>query len=1408
MYWVGNVPLEAPSDHIFHLFSGNVQSILRGNDKICVYVAHLPYKMNCVTCSYKKTIILLTLFLFHLAGGYVLGQDQVYFKSLTPTHNNKQQFVSNVAQDSLGNIWMSSSQGVLIYNGYTFSLIDKESIFPIIDGQDRIEYIINDESKNIWINTRNGLLAKYETRRGQFESFDHKLGKKMIRRVRPNGKQVWMATKSGDIYIYSKQKFDSITTIPNINMADNMVNNLDFDKNDNVYVGTTQGKIYKYSVQSGRQTEIVGPFTDYPGGIVLRMDKENRLWIGTEGNGLHIYDIAQQKIISKDFLKGDTGNIESSLFLSLFLDSDENIWAGTDGNGVYKINSKTGYVQSYKKRYLDEFSIESNTILDINEDDHKNIWLTNKYGTLNIIPKTNKDVNYHTGSDNTIPMRVLSIFKASDQTLWIGTDGNGLTRILDNGTSKQYFNDAENSFYVQSIIEDQGHDLWFGTYRNGLWHYNPGTKTFKSLSVVNEKGQMAQDIRELFKDSKGRVWVGSNVSLNVYNSEQKLLASFGNNKNGLHGVIVEKIIEDLQGNIWVGQIGGGLFKFVENNQNINHSFFENYPSPSGEIVPRIISMICSSDDKIWLINEQFKLNVFDIKNKTFTEFENLKTIKDLTFKAINLVDKDNIWASTGNAIVHLNAKTCTTKMYYSSDGLPDGSFMLKSTFKDKDGQLYFGSTKGVAHFFPEKLKKEPLNPKLVVHDVQVLNKPAKDLLPDQIKSEVFNLDHLNLGYNQSSFSIRFSAIDNILNPNYFYSYRLMGFDDEWKSTYTEGFASYTNVPPGGYTLEIKAHGMNDLSSSVEKRINITIQQPFWNKPLAYVIYFALLSLLVFIIVKWYRVRKKLFINRVIHAKEHDLHNTKMDFFTKMSHEIQTPITLILGPIDDMLKRAELNGNMLLKERLNIIANNAKKLSRIARELTLVRSSDSNRLNLLVSQNNLHSDILDICSSFKELARNKQIDFSISCPKNLDHTWYDKEKLEHILYNLLSNAFKYTPTEGNVQLHVSPINKKSFVKISVSDSGLGIEKEELDKIFEIFYRSSTNKQYKGAGIGLALTKDLVTLHKGKIKVKSVPHEGTTFAVKIPVAEKFYDDSEKIAINHFTPKKVQVESIQPQEEPQNTQHKKSILVVEDNYELQQLLKDLLSPQYNILLADNGEEGFYHAKNNIPDLIISDIMMPQMDGIVMSKELKKHNLTKHIPIVLLTAKNSTKAKIEGLKTGAIEFINKPFNTNELLLKVNNLLLSKEHIISKYRKELINRPQFVQNQSQDEIFLENLVDHINRNMADPDFKVQQLAQSLNMSYSSLYRKCLNVTGLSVIDFTRDMRLKKGAVLLTKFGYSISEAAHLVGFNDSKYFSKSFKGQFGTTPKDFKKRANTAENIEYYLSIHQINNTDFDFGS
>ncbi|CAM1363207.1 two-component regulator propeller domain-containing protein [Tenacibaculum xiamenense] len=1346
--------------------------------------------------KYKITILSCTLLLSFVA---VIAQDNINFKHITPKFNNKSIFISQTAQDSFGNIWMNSQDGILKYNGYSYDFIEKEEFFPSIGDNEKLTEIKEDEYKNVWIKSGKGLLGKYNSEEGKFEDFSAKF-KAPIDAIKPKGKEIWVVSTTGILQRYKNQKIETVANIPNLNGIDNKISGIEFVNKQELYISTTKGKIYSFSNVTKRLKELIGPFTDYPTHVLLKADNNNRLWIGTE-TGLLIYDLHKESFIHNNFFKNSPYNLSNRIFTTLFLDKEDNIWAGTDGDGLYKINSKTRKIEVYKKERANEFSLTSNTIVNINQDSRGNIWIVTKYGGFDIIPKQSKYINYHKGSNNNIPLRILCMYKSKNGDLWIGTDGNGITKINKNHNyPKQYF-DTDN-FYVQSITEDDNGNIWFGTYKNGLWFYNRHSNTFKNIPVVNSKNQKATDVRTVFKDSKGRIWVGSNTAINIFSSDQDLIASFCQNKNGLRGVIAESIIEDATNTIWIGVHKGGLFKFKE-NATIQHSSFVIYENKfdNNNNNPKVISMLIGKPNEIWFINGASKLNLFNTKTEEFENFDSLKSLKKATLMALANQDSNNIWMSSANGVHHFDRKNNLVRSFHTSDGFQSNSFMLRSSFKDKNGNIYFGTAKGLNFFDPKKVIKKNSKAKLFVNDIKVLNKPVKSILSDQITKDVNYLGKLDLKNDQSSFSVKFAAIGDVLNPNYSYTYKLNGFDKEFKTTISEGLATYTNVPAGKYVLEIKTNEINEGTLIDSRNIAINIDQPIWNKPMAYLFYLMLLSLLTYGITKWYFLRKKLLIFKISRRKENELHKAKMNFFAKMSHEIQTPITLILGPIEDMQKRAELNGNMLLKERLNIISNNANRLSRIARELTLTRNKELNKLNLAVTPNHLYENISKINLSFKELARSKKIDFSINCPKNLSNAWYDKEKIEHILYNLLSNAFKYTPSEGNVQLYVTPIKNKSMLQISITDSGPGITKEDLKDIFKIFYRCKNNTQINGAGIGLALVKELIILHKGKIKVKSSLGEGTTFIIKFPIAESSYSSSEKITSSETTePLPTINETVVIQDEETHDNTKKTILIVEDNFELQHFLKNLLKSEYNILLAENGEEGFYYAKNNIPDLILSDIMMPEMDGITMSKELNKNKLTTHIPIILLTAKNSTKSKIEGLKTGAIEYINKPFNTNELLLKINNILVSKENVITKYRKEIINKPKVNINQSQDEKFLEKLASTVNKRLSDSSFKVDELTDIFNMSYSSLYRKCLSLTGLNLIEYLRLFRLKKAAVIIAKYGYNISETAYLVGFNDPKYFTKSFKKYFSLTPKEFKINAlEHPENIEDYLKKFNI---------
>lgn len=1336
------------------------------------------------------------------------AQNVVNFNHISPSINNKQVTVKKTIQDNWGNILMVCSEGILKYDGYDYYLTKNEHIFPNIKPNDEIKDIIKIKDTNFLIRTRNGLLSEFDHKTGVYKNLNESILENiLVSAVYYNNNIIWLTSTDGNFYRYKNEQLELLTTLKHHQRKINNVIDLKVnDFNNQVYIGTKNGKVFNYSLEKELLTEITGPFTNYPGIIVLTIDDFNRLWIGTETHGLFVYDLSKKVFIQKGLFTDNNQDIHQGLFLTLFKDSSGNIWAGTDGNGLFRINPKTGQTTVFTKQEKISLSLSSNTVLDINEDHNKNIWVATNYGSLNIITKTNENINYLSGSENDNPVRILSIYKDQNK-LWIGTDGWGIKKVTfkeDGSKLKEQFFKPEGQnkgFYVQSITADSKGNIWFGTYKNGLWIYDINKKVFSQLPIYNSQNHRATDVRTVFTDSKNRIWISSNVSLNIYSPNKEILASFEQNTKGLNETIVESIIEDSRNNIWLGVFNSGLNRFEENKRNLNYSTFKNYTQYNVDNVfnfSSVRSIALGTKNKLWLISNHGKMLSFNTETNTYQNYNEYIKDTEQIFNGVLIDDNGEIWLSSNNGIYHFNPINKKLKTYHLMDGLQSNSFMSRSTFKDDKGILYFGGIKGLNYFSPTKISKISTTGQLQIQQIEILNQSIESFPTFKNNLPIANLSKLNLEYKQSSFSFKFSAVGNIVNPNYFYAYRLKGFDDNWITNHPERIATYTNIPPGNYTFEVKAGTKTGVWDIPVKKVDIVINQPWWFSTTAFIIYFILLGVFIYLLKRWYDLKKRIFLQKVVHKKEKEVHKSKIAFFTKMSHEIQTPLTLILSPINDMRKKATESGNLLLEEQLQIIANNAMRLSKTARYLTLLRENEADKLKLTVSENNLSHHINTIKLSFKELARKKHIDFEAQISEGLLCVWYDKEKLEHVLYNFLSNAFKFTPNDGRILIKVTTIKNNTKVSIAVKNTGSLISKKELDKIFKLFYQI---KEGKGTGIGLALSKELTTLHKGEIKVKSNKKTGTVFSMVVPITEDAYTNDEKLIleepVNLFTTvpvfQKANNDAVTTIDKSQKT-----IIIIEDNIELQNFLKNSFNKQYNIILADDGEDGYSKSCKHIPDLIISDVMMPKLDGIAMCKKLQKNKATQHIPIIILTAKYSTNSKISGLESGAIEYLYKPFNMQELFLKVNNILANKEHIITEYRKEIINNPKVAIEKSEDEKFVEELVSIINSKLNDSKLKVEDIATALNMSYSTLYRKCLSITGKSVLDFITELRLKKAAILLVKYNYSISDTAFLTGFNDPKYFSKSFKRLFNKTPMKFKKEAQLI-GTEKHLKDHNV---------
>ena len=1349
--------------------------------------------------KYLIKLILLLVFCSHHF--FLLADESTNFIHLSAEVDREQTNANNVIEDSLGYLWLNSDKGILRFDGYDYKAYSFSDVMGNNAISSSILNIVKDKNNRIWFVSKKGNISELLPS-GKFTPyFSNILNLKEhqnLESVAIGESRLWLGSNFGTLIGQSLS--DSTFIKFDINSNNETITSISEGINNNVWFSTSSGRIFKGNTLSMNIEEVLVPYSQSSNTTILTTDLEGNLWIGTELNGLYFYNIITQAFEQFHKKAKASHYIPTNMIIRIFRDSKGLIWAGTDGGGLCQVNPNTKKVKIYKHSKTNKFSLKTNTVIGFGETQNSDIWIFTNYGNINILPNESSTVGYYSGSLSGTPTRVLSILNCKDGSLWMGTDGEGISVVNNQGKAlKQFIANSKsgnglNGNYIQAMVEDKNKNKWIGTYLNGLSYYNYKTNQFTSIQIKNEEGQVATDVRSLYIDKKNRIWAGTNLGIFVFTNFNKQIAFFPNNSNGLSGSIAEVFIEDENKQLWIGMFNGGICLLNE-NKSIENSNFTTYPlsKSNNQLESSITHGATDLNGNLYLLNSYSKLIKFNTKNKHAEDIEGF-SVEDLHgCIAIVLSDSTNIWVSKTGGISHLDLNTKQVYSYTWKNGTLKERYLSGSCGADKYGQLYFGGVGGVNFFYPNQMKTTKKQFQLRINHLEILNRDANEIIPDQITEGIEQVKTIKLNHKQTSFSFQFSIINDHLDPNYFYAYRLKGFNTNWITTETNRIATYTNIPYGEYTFEVKAGTKRNVWDIEPRTMQVIVLSPLWQRWWAYLFYgFAIIIALFFIIrysIMWAKLKKKLLLEEWQNEKNNELYAMKMNFFTKMSHEIQTPLTLIMAPIESMIERAE--GNLLLKQRLNVIHNNAKRLSRIALELMTVRNKELGKLQLRTSNNNISKHCETIAQSFKEQARFKHIDFTFEADDDNIMLWYDKDKLEHVIYNLLANAFKFTPREGQIQFNIQSNYEHFFLKIS--DSGIGIDEENLKHIFDMFYQSKEGKAVGGTGIGLALTKELITLHKGEINVVSSVNQGAEFSIKLPLGRKHLNEDEII-------EKTDTNEINQTENSHkedlytpsiNPSSKIKLLIVEDNYEMLLLLKDTFSNYYNVFTAENGKEALSLLQELRPDLIISDIMMPIMDGISLCKEIKNGKTTRHIPIILLTARNTTQSKLEGLKYGAIEYINKPFNVKELTLKVNNILEAKKQIIEQYRSEILTSNKEIEVESPDEKFIEAILLEIENNFEDPEFRLEELAEPLHMSYSNIYRKFQSLTDKTLVDFVRTFRLQKAVPLLINHNFTISEIAFRVGFNDPKYFSKCFKKEYDKTPKQYKQEHDQTKKIQ-----------------
>ena len=1346
-------------------------------------------------------------------------ETAIKFNHLSFKEGLAQSPISTIIKDSKGFIWLGSWKGLTRYDGYTFRTFNHQNHQPKSISNNRINAIVEDRLGKLWIGTSNGLNI-YNPATEVFKRVDIrdiKGGRNYISSVLIDSYQnVWTATFAG-VKLVDTQKW---VLKEQIGLKDTSLNNLYssvtftlFEDNArNVWVGSKNGlKVFNPKTKKllalpkgiATSTELMSSKI-----IVIKQDKAGKLWFGSETSGLFRYDPRTDQLKIFRYQEANAKRILSDWIRDIYVYDKNQIWIGTR-NGLSIFDTQTERFTNYTHSAVNPHSLSDNTIWSFMHDDASGIWIGTFAGGLNIYYPSNANFN-NIGEriGDRIGLSHLVVNAISEDRnggLWLGTYGGGIN-YLDRSTGAYRYYDIRNDQKqtrngVKSLAEDADGNLWVGTL-DGLCHFNKTTSKIRFFKFAVSQGKFSENlINSIVPESEG-VWVGTNGGGMRYLKPDGSYTTFVHSpkdKTSISDNFVVSLIKDAQNNLWIGTQNG--LNYYDRRKNTFKRFIKrNKPNTLSN--NSIITMFKDSKDRLWIGTDGGGVNYYNPITDKFYALNEQEKLTDDVIHAIIEDEQGDIWLSTDNGLYRLHfkgfdfpftSKNVLVKHYNADDGLASNQFQTNASLRLKNGELLFGGINGLTSFFPDRLIKNKMKPKVAFTDFLIRNKPALvDSANSPLKKSITFSDQVELKYDEGYITIKFAAL-NFINPEKNkYAYKMEGISgDDWHYSGTQREANYTNLSPGKYVFKVKAANNDGLWNAEPITLKITVLPPWWQSWWAFVIYAVIVYYIVITIYRFQKnrlnLKRELYLEHLEKERQEELHQMKIDFFTNISHEIRTPLTLILGPLEKLLTGAGLNAKV--HRQLYQVQQNASRLMRLVTELMDFRKAESGHMKLSFSACNIVQFAEEIYLSFQNLAEDKQIDYRFESEVDKLEVFFDKDHLEKVVFNLLSNAFKFTPENGKIILHIAQIENE--VKLQVIDNGKGISESNINQLFTKFFQVYNDEvANSGYGIGLALSKNIVELHKGTISVTSntadPENRKTTFTVVLPLGSAHLDSNTIIPeyMNSDNPVHYYLQSAAndiiaaPKEEV--GEKKYTLLVIEDNVELRNFIRESFEQHYRVLQAKNGLDGLEIALEQLPDLIISDVMMPEMDGLELCRRIKSDERINHIPVILLTARAAYIHQINGYEKGADAYITKPFSIQILALNVKNILGTKEATRQKFVRDILLNPEPVKVETPDDRFLAKLMKVIEENIDNSEFDVTALTVEVGMSKTVLYKKVQAITNLSVADLIKTVRLKQAAYLLEQNQMGIAEIAFAVGFNDRKYFSKEFKKQYEMSPSEY----------------------------
>lgn len=1259
-----------------------------------------------------------------------------------------------------------------------------------------INFAFEDKDSSLWIGSENGLDIITNNKNENYKS-QNLLKNNSLKIYLDTGEIIWFGTGNGYLIRYNKIKKNYTKTAIN----NSAINSIVESKEDNLlYISSSNGKLITFNTQTLKiqATQQISNAPIYK----VYQDKQNLLWIEPSKHGVFMVN-PKNRSVQFFSQQTDATFLQLEHSFGVFEDNFNRVWVKLKGGGLGYYNKKTKSLDYFHNKPGEENQKFSNIIACLFFDPSGILWMsTNDRGINKIIFQKNnfEQKQLVERSKDKSENEIRAVFNDKNNRLWIASKA-GKIKIYKNGEEiKNLFSNYPNGEIglVYSITGDAKGNIWLGTKGNGLFKAIPTNiqnsqyflKQFKT-NKNNPKSINSNLIYSVLEDKKGRIWVGTYESgINLIEEKEDEIIFIHHFKNYplLESSRVRYLTLGYQNEIWVATTNG-LVTFKPDDYNPNTIQFSRYIKNSNNKLSLnsndILFMIKDSDKKMWIATAGGGLNLATKTKNNKLQFKNLTKENGLPSDFILSMVEDenkNLWLATENGISKFNLQNHSFRNYDSTDGLSKIGFSESTSLKLPNGNLIFGARNGYLNFNPNKIENQKNSTKMVFTDFEINNKTSN------IKSTEFPLErdinynnNIELLYNENTISIYYTVLDYRYNNKQKYVYRLKGLDNTWHEVKNQKKATFTNLPPGDYQFQVKCINTELYNNSPQKNLNFTITPPFWKTNFAYFIYLLLILGILEIIRKTAYSMISLSNKVIVEEKMTEL---KLSFFTNISHELRTPLTLIVNPINEIAKNENLSP--LGTDYIETVQKNTNRLVRFVNQLLDFRKVQTGNEELHIEPIELVNFTNQLSALFAHAAHEKNIIIKTQSSFETLTVNLDREKMDIVLYNLLSNAIKFSPNDSTIIIAVKLEN--TILKIDVIDEGTGVEKNKLDAIFKLYYETDNGKSKEvGTGIGLALCKEYIQLHQGLIFAKNNDTRGLTISIEIDLSNKIFEN------NNFIENRIKKKAViqNPIFKPAFEEEKIAdnlklplVLLVEDNQELRKFLKIQLQKYYRIAEAENGKEGLEMAKQKLPDLIVSDIMMPEMDGIELLESLKNTTETSHIPVILLTAKSAIESQIKGLNYGADYYITKPFNTDFLLASVQNLIKHRKSFFKNLQTKTVTlEPSKIVITTKDEQFLKDIINVVEEGLTNPDFNIEVIAKSQNMARVTFNRKFKSLTNLTPVEFVKDMRVKRAKQFLDAGEHDIADIAYRVGFNSAGYFSTCFKEIYKITPSDYLKQ-------------------------